>query len=64
MTRLAEVAETLRHAGCQICLIEILMRAQFMDELREIHLGHPARPVTGQRVTERLASAYSSLSPE
>jgi DNA-binding HxlR family transcriptional regulator len=40
------------------------MRAQFMDELREIHLGHPARPVTGQRVTERLASAYSSLSPE
>ena len=40
------------------------MRAQFMDELREIHLGHPARPVTGQRVTERLASAYSGLSPE
>jgi DNA-binding HxlR family transcriptional regulator len=40
------------------------MRAQFMDELREIHLGQPARPVTGQRVTERLASAYSSLSPE
>jgi len=40
------------------------MQAQFMDELREIHLGHPGRPVTGQRVTEHLASAYSSLSPE
>jgi hypothetical protein len=40
------------------------MQAQFMDELREIRLGHPARPAAHPRVTERLASADDSLSPD
>lgn len=40
------------------------MQAQFMDELREIHLGRPARPAARPRVTERLASAYARLSPD
>jgi hypothetical protein len=40
------------------------MRAQFMDELREIHLGHAARPATRPRVTERLARAHASLSSD
>jgi DNA-binding HxlR family transcriptional regulator len=39
-----------------------VIRAQFMDELREIHLGHAARPAAGPRVTERLSSAHASLS--
>jgi DNA-binding HxlR family transcriptional regulator len=39
-------------------------QAQFMDELREIHLGGPARPATGPRVTERLASAHATLSSD
>lgn len=37
------------------------MQARFMDELREIHLGHPAGTATRPRVTERLASAHASL---
>ena len=35
------------------------MQAQFMDELREIHLGQPHRRSARPRVTERLANAYA-----
>jgi len=35
--------------------------AQFMDELREIHLGQPSRPDAHPRVTERLAGAYANM---
>jgi DNA-binding HxlR family transcriptional regulator len=36
------------------------MWAQFMDELRESHLGQPARTDGRPRVTELLACAYAS----
>jgi DNA-binding HxlR family transcriptional regulator len=59
-TRLRVRAELLAKGGPK-------MRAQFMDELREIHLGQPSRRNARPRVTERLASAYASVpsgSPE
>lgn len=36
------------------------MQRQFMDELREIHLGQPAPATARPRVIDRLASVYSS----
>jgi DNA-binding HxlR family transcriptional regulator len=40
------------------------MQAQFMDELREIHLGQPHRRSTRPRVMERLANAHASAPSE
>lgn len=40
------------------------MWAQFMNELREIHLRQPSRRSAGPSVTERLAEAYASVPPE
>ena len=36
------------------------MWGQFMDELRELHLGRPRPPSTGPTVRERLAQAHAS----
>jgi len=40
------------------------MWAQFMDELRETHLGQPLRTDDRARVTERLACAYASAAED
>jgi DNA-binding HxlR family transcriptional regulator len=51
--RLRARAELLAEGGPQ-------MWAQFMDELREIHLGQPGQTDDRPRVTERLACARAS----
>jgi hypothetical protein len=40
------------------------MQAQFMDELRQTHLATQPGKHPALRVTERLACAHASLSPD
>jgi DNA-binding HxlR family transcriptional regulator len=55
--RLRVQAELLANGGPE-------MQAQFMDEPRETHLATQPGQHPAPRVTERLASAHASLSPD